>query len=44
MARTPWMRATVCYRKLHGKWMVVHEHWSAPSDIESGKALLDLQP
>jgi uncharacterized protein (TIGR02246 family) len=39
-----WMRATVGCRKVNGKWMVAHEHFSAPFDPESGKALFDLQP
>ena len=42
--KTGWMRVTVCYRKRSGRWMVVHEHFSAPFDIESGKALLNLEP
>ena len=43
-AKAGWMRVTVCYRKTNGRWMVVHEHFSAPFDVESGKALLDLEP
>jgi ketosteroid isomerase-like protein len=39
-----WMRATVCFRKTSGNWMIVHEHFSAPFDPESGKALFDLAP
>jgi ketosteroid isomerase-like protein len=39
-----WMRATACFRKTDGKWMIVHEHFSAPFDPQSGKALLDLEP
>ncbi len=39
-----WMRATVCYRAIGGRWLVVHEHFSAPFDMESGKALLGLKP
>jgi uncharacterized protein (TIGR02246 family) len=39
-----WWRATVCYRKIDGKWMVTHEHNSVPFDVESGKASLDLKP
>jgi uncharacterized protein (TIGR02246 family) len=39
-----WMRATVCYKKIDGKWMVVHEHVSVPIDMESNKALFDLKP
>jgi len=41
---TSWMRVTVGFRKIDGRWKVVHEHFSAPFDPESGKALFDLQP
>jgi len=39
-----WVRSTVCYRKVDGKWLVAHEHTSVPFDAESGKASLDLKP
>ncbi len=39
-----WMRGTVGYRRLDGKWKVVHEHFSAPFDMQSGKAMCDLTP
>ena len=39
-----WWRATVCFRKIDGKWMVTHEHQSVPFDPESGRASLDLKP
>lgn len=39
-----WWRSTVCYRKIDGKWMVVHEHNSVPFDPGTGKASLDLHP
>ena len=39
-----WMRMTVCYRKVDGDWKVVHEHFSSPFDMQSGKALFELQP
>ncbi len=39
-----WLRATVGCRKIDGRWMVVHEHYSAPFDPIGGKALFDLQP
>lgn len=39
-----WMRVTTGYRKLNGAWRIVHEHFSAPFDMENCKALLDLQP
>ena len=42
--KAPWMRVTVGYRKTNGKWMIVHEHFSAPFDMESGKALFNLKP
>jgi ketosteroid isomerase-like protein len=39
-----WWRATICYSKIDGKWMVTHEHSSVPFDANSGKASLDLRP
>lgn len=39
-----WMRATSGLRKIKGKWLIVHDHISAPVDLESGKAVLDLKP
>ena len=39
-----WVRSTVCYRKIDGKWMVAHEHVSVPYDMETGKAAVDLKP
>jgi hypothetical protein len=32
------------FGKTNGKWMIVHEHFSAPFDPESGKSLLNLEP
>jgi uncharacterized protein (TIGR02246 family) len=43
-AKTSWMRGTVGYRRTGGRWLIVHEHWSAPFDPQSGKALFDLEP
>ena len=39
-----WVRATVCFRKIDGQWMVTHEHSSVPFDAESGRASVDLKP
>lgn len=39
-----WVRATICFRKIEGKWMITHEHNSTPFDVETGRASLDLQP
>ena len=32
------------FRKIDGNWLIVHDQVSVPIDIESGKALLNLQP
>lgn len=37
-------RATVCCRKIDGKWMITHEHNSVPFDMVTGRASLDLKP
>jgi uncharacterized protein (TIGR02246 family) len=39
-----WVRATVCFHKTGGKWLVTHEHISVPFDVESSKAALELKP
>lgn len=39
-----WMRMTAGYRRTNAGWKVVHEHFSAPFDVASGKALFDLEP
>lgn len=39
-----WVRWTACFRKLGGKWLVTHEQVSVPIDMDSGRALLDLEP
>jgi uncharacterized protein (TIGR02246 family) len=39
-----WMRGSACYRQEAGLWQIVHEHWSAPFDMQTGAALFDLKP
>ena len=39
-----WVRATFCFRKIGGNWLIAHDHVSVPLDPESGRALLDLEP
>jgi len=39
-----WWRATVCLRRLDGKWFITHLHSSVPFDMETGLASLDLRP
>ncbi|MEX0758674.1 MAG: nuclear transport factor 2 family protein [Tistlia sp.] len=42
--KTGWMRMTAGLRRHGDGWQVVHEHYSAPFDVETGKALFDLEP
>ncbi len=42
--KSSWMRASAGYRKTELGWKAVHEHFSAPFDVASGKAMFDLQP
>ena len=40
-----WVRATVCCRKIDGKWKIVHEHESVPFYMDgSYRAAVDLEP
>jgi ketosteroid isomerase-like protein len=39
-----WLRWTTCFRKIDGNWLIAHHHVSVPLDVESGKAILDLEP
>lgn len=39
-----WMRMTTGYKKVDGQWLIEHEHFSAPFDMASFKALFDLDP
>jgi ketosteroid isomerase-like protein len=39
-----WLRWTACFRKIGGKWLIVHMHASVPFDMETGRAVLDLKP
>ena len=39
-----WLRATSGVRKINGKWLIVHDHVSVPTDFDTGKAMLDLKP
>jgi uncharacterized protein (TIGR02246 family) len=39
-----WARGTVCYRKLDGKWVIVHDHHSVPIHMATNQALFDLKP
>jgi ketosteroid isomerase-like protein len=39
-----WVRATTCLRKVNGRWLITHDHVSAPLDLPTGAALLTLAP
>lgn len=39
-----WVRWTTCLRKIDGNWLIVHDQISVPTDLPSGRALLDLVP
>ena len=39
-----WLRVTACFRKINGKWLIVHHQNSVPVDLAHGKAVLDLKP
>lgn len=39
-----WVRATFCFRKMGGKWLITHDQVSVPFDIASGKGVTDLEP
>lgn len=38
------MRVTDGYRKVNGKWLIIHEHISVPVNLETGKADLTSAP
>jgi uncharacterized protein (TIGR02246 family) len=39
-----WWRSSVGYRKIDGRWWIVHEHNSVPFDPATGRASLALRP
>lgn len=39
-----WTRWTTCFKKINGRWLIVHEHISVPFDMQTGKALMGLKP
>lgn len=39
-----WLRWTACFRKIDGGWRIAHMHASAPVDLGTGRAVLDLRP
>ncbi len=39
-----WFRWTACFQKLDGRWLIVHDHSSLPTDFATGRPVLDLRP
>ena len=39
-----WVRATLCCRRVEGRWRIVHDHESVPFDPATGQALLSVEP
>jgi ketosteroid isomerase-like protein len=40
-----WMRATVCLRRIEGRWKIVHEHESVPFYMDGSlRPAFDLEP
>jgi ketosteroid isomerase-like protein len=39
-----WVRGTLCFRKIDGAWLIVHDQASVPFDIATGKGVTDLEP
>jgi ketosteroid isomerase-like protein len=39
-----WLRVSFGLRRTDGRWRLVHQHVSAPFDMDSGAAMLDLEP
>ncbi len=39
-----WFRWTACFQKIDGKWLIMHDHTSLPTDFASGKAVQTLDP
>jgi len=39
-----WWRATECFRRIDGRWLITHTHSSVPFEMPGGKARMDLKP
>lgn len=45
-ATTPgmWVRVSYGFRRIDGRWSLVHDHVSVPFDVTTGKGVADLEP
>jgi len=39
-----WVRATFCFRRIDGAWLIVHDQVSVPYDHATGRGRTDLEP
>lgn len=39
-----WVRATFCFRRVGGAWLIVHDQASVPVDVLTGRVIADLEP
>jgi uncharacterized protein (TIGR02246 family) len=39
-----WVRATFCFKRIDGEWLIAHDQVSVPFDIATGKGVSDLRP
>lgn len=39
-----WVRATFCFRRVAGEWLIAHDQVSVPLELASGRALTGLEP
>lgn len=39
-----WVRATLVWKKIDGRWRIVHDHESIPWDPSTGQGLASLEP
>jgi ketosteroid isomerase-like protein len=39
-----WVRATFCFQKVDGNWLIAHDQVSVPLDLATGKGITDLEP
>ncbi len=43
-SQSGYSRMTASYRLIDGQWLVTHEHFSLPFDMQTGRVLCDLKP
>jgi uncharacterized protein (TIGR02246 family) len=39
-----WVRATFCFQKVDGNWLIAHDQVSVPLDLATGQGITDLEP